>query len=235
MPDSPTPEHTCDICALRTGWLFSCLGEEETSLLVSYARSLKFTRRQILFSEGEPASQMFVICSGVVKLTRVSPEGRVQVLGLVTPGHMAGIEGFFHSHCDLSAESLTSGSACVLPREQLLRTLRDHPAFALQLLEAMHHRLDEARAHIQEMGKTSAEAKICALLCDLLPHLQQTGKVSAGGEGFPLAHSDLAEILGLSRETISRAVGGLAKQGVVTLARNQVLIHDPERLRELAR
>ncbi|MBN1477134.1 Crp/Fnr family transcriptional regulator [Candidatus Sumerlaeota bacterium] len=235
MPDSPTAEHTCDVCALRTGWLFARLGEEETALLASYARSLTFSRRQILFNEGDPAAQMFVICSGVVKLTRVSPEGRVQVLGLVTPGQMAGIEGFFHSHYDLGAESLTAGSACVLPREQLLRTLREHPAFALQLLEAMHLKLDEARAHIQEMGKTSAEAKICTLLCDLLPHLQQSGKASKGAEGFPLAHSDLAEILGLSRETISRAVGGLAKQGIVTLARNQVLIHDPERLKELAR
>jgi CRP/FNR family transcriptional regulator len=119
----------------------------------------------------------------------------------------------------------------MLPRERLLRLLRERPDFALRLLEAMHGELRESRARIQEMGKSSAEAKICALLWDLLPHLRDTPSTE---ESFPLAHSDLAEILGLSRETISRAVGGLARRGVVSVSHRHVHVHDPERLRQLA-
>ena len=231
--DHPFHEHCgqCEACTIRDGWLFARLGEDETALLAGLARQVDFQRRQILYSEGDPASQVLIVTRGVVKLTSVSPEGKVQVLGLIYPGQLAGIEGFFHDDYEMGATALTEGSACALPRDRLMRILHERPDFALQLLEAMHMELDQARARIQEMGKTSAESKICAILCDLLPHLSEQTPLE--GE-FPLAHSDLAEILGLSRETISRAVGGLAKRGVVSLSRHQVLVHDIERLRELA-
>lgn len=221
----------CEVCAIHEGWLFSRLGEEETAMLAGLARMIDFQRRQILHSEGETASQVLIVTRGVVKLTSVSPEGKVQVLGLVYPGQLVGIEAFFHDDYEMGATALTAGTACALPRDRLMRILRERPDFALQLLEAMHVELDQARARIQEMGKTSAESKICAILCDLLPHLGEQTPLEGD---FPLAHSDLAEILGLSRETISRAVGGLAKRGVVSVSRHQVLVHDIERLRELA-
>lgn len=230
--DLGQPCHECDACTIRHGWLFARLSADETDLLVSLARPIEFTRRQILYSESERATRMIVVNQGVVKLTRTSADGRSQVLGLVYPGQLLGTEGFFSDHCETGAESLTAGRGCALPRDKLLQALRDRPEFALRLLEAMHQELRLARAQIQEMGRSSAEAKICALLCDLLPHLSAEASKE---QDFPLAHQDLADILGLSRETISRAVGDLARAGVVSVSRQRVRVHDVARLRALAR
>ncbi|NUP89637.1 MAG: Crp/Fnr family transcriptional regulator [Candidatus Sumerlaeia bacterium] len=224
--------HGCDVCAIREGWLFSLLDRRELDLLTQLAHPLTFTRRQILFAEGAEAAQTFLVTHGVVKLLRVSPEGRTQVLRLVYPGHLAGSEGFFRTHHDMSAEGLTPGTACVIPRDRLMRTLRTHPEFALHLLQAMHQELEEARAQILDMGKTTAEAKLCALLCDLLPHL---APVSNGAADFPLAHQDLADVLGLTRETVSRVTAAMAKRRVFTLSRQRLEVHDAARLRSLAR
>jgi CRP-like cAMP-binding protein len=227
----PGHSHDCRNCAIRRGWLFTQLDDAEVEKLVVLSRPLRFSRRQILFSAGTESTHMYLVTQGVVKLLRVSPNGRSQVLRLAYPGDLAGTEGFFRSHHEMSAEALTAGSACVIPRDRLMRTLRTYPEFALHLLEAMHEELDQAREQIQEMGKTSAESKICSLLCDLLPHL--TAECEETAE-FPLAHQDLADILGLSRETISRVVGEMARRGVFSLRRQRVRVHDHAQLRELA-
>jgi CRP/FNR family transcriptional regulator len=231
MGAKPGHPHGCDVCAIREGWLFSRLEEEEVDKLIGLAHPLPFARRQILFGGGTEATEMFLITRGVVKLTRVTPDGRAQVVRLVYPGHIAGSEGFFHERHDVTAEALASGGACVLPRNRLMRTLRTCPEFALHLLQAMHEELEQARQQIQEMGRTSAESKICALLCDLFPHMSDEREESV----LPLAHQDLADILGLTRETISRVVSDMAKRRVFSLSRKRVQVHDFARLRELAR
>lgn len=223
----------CNSCVIRQGWLFAHLEHDDVDLLTQLAQPINFGRRQIIYNEGDSASKLLTVTSGVVKKTRISFDGRVQVLGLVYPGQMLGTEGLFQKEYETGAESLSQVTLCSLPRERVLRAAQERPMFMMRLFEAMHSELRDARAQIQEMGKTSAEGKICALLCDLQPHLQNDDV--EGEESFPLAHQDLAEILGLSRETISRAVGGLAKQGVVSISRQRFQVHDIDRLRELAR
>ncbi len=185
-----------------------------------------------LFRAGEPSRHLYVLRAGKVKLTQSLPDGREQILGLCGARDLIGYDALTAAVYTHSAQALTPVAACRLAYKDAVEVLLQNPAVALRVIERLHAELARAQAHIRELGLKNATERVAAFLVSLLP----PDKPASARLPLPLTRQEMAEHLGLSVETVSRIMTGLARQGVIRAprGRNECLVLDPPRLRRMA-
>ena len=169
---------------------------------------------------------------GVVKMYKLTPDGRRQIVGFAFPGEILGsILGASHTY---TAEAVTVARLRRFPRERLLRDLHDRPQLGRRLLDILASALTLAQEQMLLLGRKTATEKIASFL------LGQSKKREERGENpellfLPMTRCDIADYLGLTTETVSRTISGLRKQSVIDLDHaSRIRIRDIDSLRHLA-
>ena len=175
---------------------------------------------QQIVTEGEPASGLFFILAGRVRLAREAADGRVQVLATVGPGeHFDLVPLFDGGHNPASAHAMSRVECLHLAREDLLALIARHPDLAQAALSAMAAQLRELVDLVEDLAFRSVRARLARHLLS----------VAADGTAA-LTHQELAERTGTIREIAGRALRRMAEEGLVRLQRGQVQVLDRERL-----
>ncbi len=184
-----------------------------------------------LFREGDPARRIFEVESGVLRLTRVMPDGRRQVIAFGYPGDVIGFpsDGRFHSDC----ESLTAVTLIVYKREALEHELGD-VALHNRLLQAALREISSMQDHFLMLGRKSASERVASFFVTLSKRVgQKHGQYSQFT--LPMDRSDIADFLGLSTETVCRAITQLRKSQIIALDNiHTVIVLKPAALRAIA-
>lgn len=227
----------CERCAIRP---LTCMADLPDSALADLA-ACKVTGlyrpRQVVFHEGTPATGLWVLCHGAVKVYQSDRFGREFILDVATPGALLGELALDdRATFAASAEALTEAQLSFLPRERLIRLLHGHPATAVRLVAALSQALAATRRKAGELALKRADARLAELLlrfADDAPH-------ATGGNGprrIRLAYSrrELAEMIGVSTETAIRLLGKLRRHRLISTGDGDVVILDRERLARLAR
>jgi CRP-like cAMP-binding protein len=192
--------------------------------------------RQVVFHEGTPASGLWILCHGTVKLYQSDRFGRDFIIDVVTPGALLGEftldEGAPYS---ASAEALTEAQLSFLPRERLARLLQRHPQTAVRLVAALSEALAATRRKAGGLALKRAEARLADLL------LRLAGEAGPGRTGdrprrvrLTYSRRELAEMIGVSTETAIRLLSKLKRNHVVGGSEREIVILDLERLTRLA-
>lgn len=171
---------------------------------------MHFERNEEIFGEGEPAEYVYYVVTGGVRTMRFTAEGRRQILGFHLPGDVFGLEcGDRHT---LSAEALTATEVVMVRRSCLDKAVLEEPAAASAILKLTARQLDEARAHALLLGRKGAGERVAAFL------LEMADRVAARGElDLPMSRSDIADYLGLTIESVSRAFSEFERQSAIGL------------------
>ena len=218
----PQTAGSCSDCAAHD----CCLGSRLTSM--ADARSLagirhKYTLncREHLFHEGDPLEAIYVVKSGAVKLYLMSEDGSEQVVAFYMPGEILGLDALGHGSHRSSAVLLERSTFCVIPFNSLERLPGCHQM--LYKLLAM----ELARDHhtIELITRKDAETKMANFLLDLSERFRARG-FSASSFNLSMKRNEIGNHLGLAVETVSRILTRFQEEGMLTVRRRQVEIHD---------
>jgi len=138
---------------IRRSMLFAGLSDEDITKIASIANSRAFKRGQIIFSEGEAASAFYLVVYGRVKVFKVSPEGKEQVLHIIEVAEPFGeVPVFSGDHFPANASALEDCQTIVFPRSAFLELLKQEPSLAMNMLGLLSKRLLRFTRLVEELS-----------------------------------------------------------------------------------
>lgn len=205
--------------------LFRNFTPEEMALVASMTRVQTFEKRRILYTPGETGEALFLLRKGAVQIYRLSPEGRKLVIAHLLPysffGEMSCIgQGMYDAFAEATEDSVVITMNCA----DLERLLISKPQVALRILEAFGKRVIEAEQQLEDIAFKGLVARIATLLL----------REAEDDEIRGLTHRDIAERLGVYRETATNGLNELKSAGIIALGRKRISITDRERLRQIS-
>lgn len=220
---------------LRRAPLFGGVDDEAVEVLLSLARIVELRRGQVLFSQGDASSDLYVVQTGKVKLGRTSPDGRENLLSVLGPGEMFGeLSWFDPGPRTSSAVAVGPATLAALDYEELYAWMGPRPEVAQQLLKALARRLRRTTTALADLVFTDVPGRVAGTLLDLALRFGRTTESGLLVQ-HDLTQEELAQLVGASRETVNKALADFAARGWVKLEARSVSLLDVERLRRRAR
>ncbi|MGD9785377.1 MAG: helix-turn-helix domain-containing protein [Hyphomicrobiaceae bacterium] len=191
-----------------------------------------YAPREDLFLEGDEATHMLEVVSGVICAYRLLPDGHRHVVSFYFAGDLIGYNpGRTHT---FSAQALNRVSVRRIPRGAVSQMIETRPGFARRLLDLATGELAMTRDHLLCLAAKSAEARLAALLLALSRRNADAGE-DPRQIHLAMTRLDIGDYLGLTIETVSRTLSKLKRNGIIMLPRTTcVVIRDEEALREIA-
>ena len=185
------------------------------------ATQVYFRAGKTIFSEGELANSVFGLSQGVVRLYKMLPDGRRQILAFALPGDFLGMP--LADRHKFSADAIGEVALCRFSRGDLTKFTQSSPGIMRRLIDFATRELDMAQDQLLLLGNGSAEEKVAIFLVSWCNRL---GRLSMLSETVPLPmrRQDIADFLGLKLETVSRTLAKLEQKKVIRLVPNGVLL-----------
>lgn len=226
---------TCDMCVVRNRAICAALDGSELAALNAIGRTRKVAAGESLIWEGEDSVLVANVIEGVLKLSAGTEDGREQIVGMVYPSEFIGRPFGGASGHDVTA--LTEAKVCVFSRGDFDAFAHDHPALERKLLERTLGELDRSRRWMLLLGRKSASQKLASFLVELIERTGARGCDADRAEmsqltlTLPFSRQQIADILGLTIETVSRQFTHLKAEGIIELlSRREVVVADFEAL-----
>jgi CRP/FNR family transcriptional regulator len=226
----------CAACSnRRPGW-FCSLGSAVLAELELATSTVLLPAQSPLFTQGDDARSLYLICGGYLKLTTGRPKDRQMIVRVAGPGSMLGLYAVLsHGVYEVSAETLTPAQLRPVERERFLSFLRSHKEAQMRAVQCI---CQEYRFALQDACRIALADTVAARLGRLLLELaHQIGDhLDEGGFRFPLllTHEEMASMACTTRETVTRTLGQFRKDGWISIEESVITIHMPERLQTLA-
>jgi len=189
--------------------IFSGLSEDHLIMLARMARPRKLKRKETLFREGEPALGFFLLVVGKIKLIKISPGGKEQILHFVHAGNsFAEAAIYIDQKYPAFAEALEDSELLFIPKEEFTELLGSNNDLAVNLIAHLAHYLHLLTRKVEELSLLDATSRLCR---HLAAHMdRETGMVE-----LPVGKGQTATSLGMAVETFSRTLTRLKDDGIV--------------------
>ncbi len=212
------------VAFLRSLPFYAGLPAQALAELAAEARLRTYARRELVVLEGEPPAGAYFIVSGQVRVFKLSPEGREQVLDRLGPGQGLNLVPLFDGGLNpASAEAANEAVLCLLPREAFLLAIRRYPQVAEAVLADLAARLRQLARLVEDLSFRTVRARLARFL------LRQ-----AGEPGRRLTQAEMAAQLGTVRDVVGRTLADLQHEGLIDIDRHRIVIRDRAGLEALA-
>lgn len=200
-------------------------------LITDAVKQVRFPKGALLFAEGQMSCCLYSLNSGLVKITTLTSDGREQIVGLSTPGKLlVGLQAISAERYEYTAVAETEVYACKIRHRGLRRAVREDGDIAMRLVSALNAQLAHARALMQVMGSKCAAAKIAKFIQLVLPH----GDEKHQRFTLPFSRGEIANLLGLSEETVCRQMAKMSRSGILYAPRGRIEVLDWHGLQAIA-
>lgn len=225
------PVNSCQTCVIRNRAICSSLNEQELETLNRIGRRVTVHRGQTLMWEGDDSSLVANVIDGVLKLSTSTADGREQIVGVVYPSDFIGRP--FGTTTQHSVTALCDATVCMFTRAAFDEFAREHPELGHKLLERTLTELDRARHWMLLLGRKSAGERVATFLLEMAQRLAESHCTTKADRvdrfDLPLSRQQMADLLGLTIETVSRQLTRLRQAGIIDLPdRRAVVILDHE-------
>lgn len=204
----------CATCGARALSVCGSLAEDGLRRLAALADDVAFAPGDSLVREGDTAHHLFNITAGSVRVYKLLPDGRRQIVGFLYAGDFLGLAT--GEHYAFTAEALEPVKVCKFRKAEYRRLLHDLPDLESALLERASHELAAAQEQMLLLGRKTAQERFAAFLLDTARRCTR-----AGGEAdrlhLTMTRAEIADYLGLTTETVSRVTSRLKTTGVIRL------------------
>lgn len=219
---------------LRKCPLFSGLQDEDLKIVRAIATTRQIRKKEILFSEGEEAKGFYVVLSGKIKLYKISPEGKEQILHVVSaPDSFAEAALFLEGTYPAFAEPLSDSQLLFIPKKDFIQLIEKKPRLSINMIVSLSQYLRRFASLIEELSLKEVSSRIAKYLIDLSVKSSREGKNPMEVE-LDLSKTQLALKLGTISETLSRTLAKMKAKGVIDVKRNRIIILNREILEELS-
>ncbi|QKO20599.1 Crp/Fnr family transcriptional regulator [Rhodoferax sp. BAB1] len=220
----------CRNCGIRDMVLFADLNEQDFGMIHAPIDDLEFAAGEALYSEGSRAQGIYTLRRGMIKLVRVTTDGRQRIVRVLRPGDVAGLEALGGGHFDCDAVALSGIAVCRIPLEVIHTLGASSPRLHLRLMQKWQAALRDADDWLADLNFGTARQRVSNFILKMRsPTDDRTVTL--------FARDDMGAMLDLKLETVSREVSRLVREAVIEPLDKQgrvYRLHEPQRLLQAA-
>lgn len=209
------PDHPCYPCEVRRVSLFYALQCGDLSELRALGKVRELKADEPLFHQGDEANLVYTVAAGSLRLYRLLFDGRRQITGFALPGEFLGIS-IDDSH-DVTAEALEPSRIWCFPRARFDDFVAGNPILKDSLLEVARQELAAAQQQFIVLGRKTAMERVASFLLYLYARFERITGHPMDHVALPMSRADIADYLGLTKETVSRVFGQLRNSRIMRL------------------
>lgn len=213
--------------ALRRCALFAHVDEDGLVALAQRTRRRRFRRNEVIFHQGDVGDSLQVVLSGAVKIVLPSPDGDEAIITSLRPGEFFGelalLDGAPRS---TTATALEPTDTLALPRDEFLRLLANDPRLMQALLHALAEELRSLTGHVEELHFLDLAGRLAMRLARLARDAHPDHVSGEVRLDWPFTQSDLAAMVGGTRQSVNRLLSDLVDDGVLRIERDTLVITD---------
>jgi CRP/FNR family cyclic AMP-dependent transcriptional regulator len=224
-----------DDSVVRTAPLFSALDDDSAASLRASMVTVRLSKGDTLFKEGDEGDRLYVVAEGKLKLGTSSGDGRENLLSILGPGDMFGELSLFDpGPRTATATAVTDARLLALSSDQVIGWVTRHPQVSLQLLGRMAQRLRRTNEVLADLVFSDVPGRVAKAIIELGSRFG-VQKEDGLHVNHDLTQEELAQLVGASRETVNKALADFAARGWVRLEPRAVVVIDYERLNKRGR
>ena len=222
----------CEQCIVREFSSLKTLGKEDLLRMASCKTSITVKKGDPIFEEGESVNGIYCIKEGVCKLSKLSANGKDQIVKLVKPGELLGQRSMISDEpANLSAVALEEMEVCFIPRTDVLHFFNTNNQFSMNVMKTICGDLKDSDDHMVSMAQKTVKER----LAETLLYLEDTfGKNEDGSLRIQLSREELAGMIGTATESCIRLLSEFNKNGLIELFGKRISIADRSKLKKLA-
>lgn len=232
LPNQSRAVQTCSSCLCKSSCILSHLEPQDIKIWETLQTRKTYTRNETIFREGDQATGIYLVCKGMVKLSKAHSDGHQFIVRIVTPGHFFGLPPLIcnRNHFTTS-QAVDSVMLEYVPREKFMEFLKDHSQFTIQLIDKVANELCLARTRLRDFGCKNGRQR----LADLLLWLgEEFGHPSSQGVelNIVLSRADIAGMAGLTTETTIRLLSSFRTEEMIEIgSHKKIYLTDTGKLR----
>ena len=222
--------HVQELEYLRNIPIFEELAPEDLAAIAQVTVERRYKKNMIIFMEGEPGEGFHYIKSGKVKIVQMAPDGREHIINILGPGEVfAEVLLFNRGPYPATSVALEDSVIGIIKNSDLENVVTGNSHIALHIIRVMSKKLIHAQMKIRTLALSDTLSRTAQILVRLS---QQYGRPVTGGVqiAVDMTRQDLANLVGTTRETVSRVLSSMKKDKVIDFAEQQIIILDEKRL-----
>ena len=222
----------CEQCIVRELSSLKALNKDELIKLANCKTSYTIKKGEPIFEEGETINGIFCIKDGVCKLSKLSANGKDQIVKLVKSGELLGQRSMISEEpTNLSAVALEDMDVCFIPKQEVMSYFTSNNQFSMEVMKSICSDLKEADDHMVSMAQKTVKER----LAETLLFLEDTfGKNDDGSLRIQLTREELAGMIGTATESCIRLLSEFNKSNYIELVGKKIKIIDKSKLKRLS-
>jgi CRP-like cAMP-binding protein len=222
----------CEQCIVRELSSLKALNKDELLKIAECKTSYTIKKGDPIFEEGDSVNGIFCITSGVCKLSKLSPNGKDQIIKLVKPGELLGQRSMISDEpANLSAVALEDMEVCFIPRSEVINMFDKNNQFSMNMMKTICGDLKEASEHMISISQKTVKERLAETLVYLA---ESFGKNEDGSLRIQLSREELAGMIGTATESCIRLLSDFNKIGLIELVGKKIVIKDLNKLKRIA-
>ena len=222
---------SCKKCFVKEFTAFQALSSEELEEVSHHKNEMRFKRGDVIFNEGSILNGVFCVKRGKCKLTKLSPNGKNQIVKFIKDGDMLGHRSVLSEEpVNLSAVALEDMKVCFIPKSDVIKSIHANKCFSKIMFKVICHELKEAHSKLTNMAQKTVRER----LADTLLFLDETfGEDAQGYLNIRLSREEIANAIGTSTESAIRSLSEMNKEQLVFLFGKKIKLLKKKRLKTI--
>jgi CRP-like cAMP-binding protein len=222
----------CEQCIVRQLNSLKELSKEELIRISACKTSTVIKKGDVLFEEGEHINGVFCIRDGVCKVSKMSSNGKDQIIKLVKKGDLIGERSLITNEAsNLKAIAINDMEVCFIPKEEILKDIKENANFSMSILNDLANALKQSDNVVVDMAQKTVKQRLAETLIHLHDHFDEKEN---GALDIQLSREDIANIIGTATESAIRLLSGFKKEKLIDLKGKDIFILNISKLKNLS-
>lgn len=205
-------------------YIFSTLRQEAFKKISEIIVTRSYKKGQVIFFEGDIEDKLYIVNQGKIKIYKYNREGREQILYILSEGEFVGDMSLLKKgNFQYNAEALEDTVICTIAKDDFDAIVTKNPEITLKILEVLHDRLINLENLIQNLSTKDVEIRIASMLVNFAENFGVRFETGISID-LPLNREEMANYIGVTRETISRKLAALQDDNIIELVGNKKII-----------
>jgi CRP/FNR family transcriptional regulator len=221
-----------ELCASKVP-IFENLNREELLEIVKTINHKEYAKNDMIFSEGDTANTLFFINEGKIKIYKNTKDGKEQILYVLSEGDFFGeLHLIKPSKYGFNAKAIVDAKICTLTKDEMKEIMMKNPDISIKLLESIGERLSKVENLAQNLATNDVDSRMAYLLMDLMEKYGDASEEKVSIK-LPLSREDMANYIGVTRETISRKLKKFEDEELIKIVGTKnIIILDEEGIKD---
>lgn len=219
----------CKDCVVREKGIFFNLLKNQKDKIACIMTMNKYSKRQILFLEGNTSHYIYAIKSGVVKIFKTAEDGKTHILRVLNSGDLLAFDAVYSEKYSYSTEAIENSEICMMRKKDFISLLKKDVDLAIDIIKILTLELEETRCFIRDFIARTANQKVARFLLSQPPIFFSNDTIKRNIT-LPLSRKEISEMLGLTSETVSRTLSQFERDNIVKINGKKILILNSRKL-----